>query len=278
MDRVTSMKTYLATIPKNEVSKHVLIRLLRIRARGKRWQFGIEEGHTTGYEHYQVRYESSENDYARERAFWSGYKLELQEATGWSEYERKSGCFYSYEDDYIGKYRFGRLRELQHCILKHGKQGDRTICAVVDKHGGIGKTYLARWMCLNGQGNYIDGSGRASDIIASVYDLSVHQQITRLFVDLTRNQNPNRSDLWNAIEQVKNGYLKDSRYTHREKWISPPEVFVFTNKEPSWNNLSNDRWDKVFFNLRNGPRGEYIEMWDRDKNGNPRTRNFYRNN
>lgn len=272
-----SMKTYVATIPMSEMKRHDLLRLLRLRTRGKRWQFGEEIGHTTGYQHYQVRYESSENDYGRERAFWTGYNIELQETDGWSDYELKSGNFFTWEDDQIGKYRFRSLRELQYCILAHGRrQGDRTICAVVDKHGGIGKTFLARWMCLNGKGNYIDGGGRASDIVAGVYDLSVHQQITRVFVDLTRNQNQNRSDLWNAIEQVKNGYLKDERYTHREKWILPPEVFVFTNKEPNWENLSHDRWDKIFFNFREHPvKGPYIEMWDRDKNGEKRVRNFY---
>lgn len=274
---VISMKIWVLTIPASEVTKRVLLRILRLRT--KRWQFGFEVGHHTGYEHYHVRYECSNNDYAREREIWRGIKCELQEGGGWSSYELKDGNFYTSMDDSLGRYRFGRLENLQHCILTHGrKQSDRRITCVCDKHGSTGKTFLARWMCLNGKGTYIDGSGRACDIIADVYDISESRCLGAVFIDLTRNANQNRSDLWSSIEQIKNGYLKDSRYQHREKWISPPEIYVFCNREPKWENLSADRWDKIFLNKRETKKGPCIEMWDRNEKGEPRTRNFYRNN
>lgn len=270
------LKVYLATIPKSEMNRHVLLRLLRIRTRGKHWQFGEEVGHTTGYEHYQVRYESSNNDYNLERKFWRDYRLELQEGNGWSDYERKDGNFFCDEDDYLGKYRFGQLRELQNFILSQGhRQSDRTITAIVDHEGGIGKTYLARWMCLNGKADYIDGNGTASRIVSSAYDLSVHHQIRRLFVDITRNTNANRDELWSAIEQIKNGYLKDDRYEHRERWIRPPEVYLFTNHEPKWDKLSTDRWDKVFIHTAKREDGKlhYTVWYKRD--GIKRQAEFY---
>lgn len=144
----------------------------------------------------------------------------------------------------------------------------------MDHVGSTGKTYLARCCSLNGKGSYVDGSGKASDIVADVFDISEDRRVDRLFIDLTRNNDQNRSDLWAAIEQIKNGYLKDRRYHYREKWIRPPEVFVFTNKEPKWDLLSNDRWDKIFLNVRNGK----IEMWDRKEDGTARIRIFNRNN
>ena len=129
-------------------------------------------------------------------------------------------------------------------------------------------------MWLNGTGSYVDGSGKAADIIADVYDISERRSISRLFIDITRNADQNRSELWAAIEQIKNGYLKDRRYTYREKWIKPPTVFVFCNREPKWESLSIDRWDKIFLNERNGK----VEMWDRREDGTARIRNFNRNN
>lgn len=270
------MKTYLMTIPTDQVTKRELLFRLRRRSHGKRWQFGIEVGANSGYKHYQCRYETSNGDYETERRYWGDLQLELLEAGGWSEYECKDGNFYSYMDDELGKYRFGKLKELQLCILAHGKrQQDREISVIVDKLGGIGKTWLARSCWLNGTGAYIDGNGTASKIIADMYDCTELRQVSRVFIDLTRNSNPNGSDLWSSIEQIKNGYLKDSRYQLREKWIRPPNVFVFTNNEPKWDRLSADRWDKIF--VRETKEGKIL-MWDRDKEGNARERTFNRNN
>lgn len=270
---IYTSQIYVMTMPRKEVSKHVLIRLLRIRS--KRWQFGIEVGSLTGYEHYQIRYECSNNDYARERNFWTGYKCELQQSSEWSNYELKDGNFYTSLDSEMGVYRFGRLSQLQLDILAHGrKQGNRTITAVVDKVGGTGKTFLARWCALNGKAVYIDGHGKASDIIADAYDIAKSgAKMETIIVDLTRNSDQNRADLWAAIEEVKNGFLKDRRYAYKEMWIKPPQVFVFSNKEPDWEKLSVDRWDKVFLN----DRGPTIELWHRI-DGTAQVRNYKRNN
>lgn len=230
-------------------------------------------GTNSGYEHYQIRYECSNDDYSRERNFWTGIACELQEAGGWSEYERKDGNFYSYVDDYLGKYRFGKLKAIQLHIRAHGrKQTDRTITIVCDKIGGtIGKTFLARWSCLNGEGYYIDGTD-TSNINRIVYDyiesLTYRKGIT-LFIDLTRSDKLD-SSLFRGIETIKNGYVADGRYSHRYAWISPPTVYVFTNHEPNWEKLSKDRWDKIFVKEKEGR----IQLWDRDKNGKARTTDF----
>lgn len=269
------MQIYVMVMPRTEISKHVLLRLLRLRA--KRWQFGIEVGSHTGYEHYQIRYECSNGDYARERSFWQGYKCELQQSSEWSNYERKDGNFYTSLDSELGVYRFGRLSQLQLDILAHWRKqsSDRTITAVVDKCGGTGKTFLARHCALNGTAVYIDGHGKASDIIADAYDIAKSGvSMKRIIVDLTRNADQNRADLWAAIEEIKNGFLKDRRYAYKEMWIKPPQVLVFSNKEPDWSKLSLDRWDKMFLN----DRGKTIELWHRTPDGTAQVRNYKRNN
>lgn len=255
------MKTWLMTIPTREVSKREL--LFRLRRRAKRWQFGIELGTHSGYEHYQVRYECSNGDYEVERTYWQDIKCELQEAGGWSEYERKDGNFYQSLDDSMGKYRFGKLKELQFAILSHGrKQGDRRITLVIDKNGGTGKTFLARMRDLNGQGFYIDGTD-TGHIIRDLLDVCEHHGENRkytFFIDLSRVDKVS-GQLLGRLETVKNGYLKDGRYQYRHMWIYPPQIFVFANAEPKdWNGLSKDRWDKIFIK---GDGNGHVTMWDK---------------
>lgn len=241
------MKIWIMTIPTEEISKREL--LFRLRRRAKRWQFGIEVGTHSGYEHYQVRYECSNGDYETERTFWQGIACELQEGGGWSDYECKDGNFYTSMDDCMGKYRFRGLKDFQLLIDAHARaSGDRKIVAVCDHVGGTGKTFYARWKCLNGQGIYIDAQGTADRIIASVYDRARDNEQRTVIVDITRNSNQNRTDLWGAIETIKNGYLADSRYSHRDRWIPPPKLVVLCNREPKWENLSMDRWDRIFVN------------------------------
>lgn len=267
------MKTYVMTIPTTELTKRELLFRLRNRSHGKRWQFGIEVGTRSGYEHYQVRYECSNDDYSRERNYWTGIACELQEAGGWSEYECKDGNFYSYVDDYMGEYRFRKLKAVQLHIRAHGrKQTDRNITIVCDKIGGtIGKTFFARWSCLNGEAEYIDGTN-TNTIGRNVYDIVETKGFARRYtfiIDVTRSERFT-SGMWAGIETIKNGFVSDDRYAFRSGWIYPPRIFVLANHEPDWEKLSKDRWDKIFVKLE----GNKVVVWDRDKNGNARTTEF----
>ena len=235
-------------------------------------------GANSGYQHYQCRYETSNGDYETERRYWTGIKLELQEAGGWSNYELKDGCFYSYLDDELGKYRFTRLKELQLCILAKGQRtSDREIIIIVDRLGGTGKTFLARWCSLNGKGIYIDGTD-TGNINRSIYDDVTNNNMRgqiELHIDLTRND---RLDgrLFAGVETIKNGYLSDGRYNHAYTWITPPIIYVYTNHEPEWDKLSKDRWVKMY--VKESKDGKKILLWDRREDGTARIRTFNRNN
>lgn len=272
------MKIWIAVIPTSEVSKRELLFRLRHRSGRNRWQFGIELGTHSGYQHYQCRYETSNGDYEVERRYWCGIKLELQEAGGWSNYELKDGCFYSYLDDQLGKYRFSRLKDIQLCILAKGRHtDDRQIVIVVDKLGGVtGKTFLARWCSLNGKGYYIDGTD-TKGINRNVYDTIQcdrgHKEY-QFHIDLTRNDKMD-AGLFKQIETIKNGYLSDGRYQFVYQWIVPPKIWIYTNHEPEWDKLSKDRWVKMF--IKESKDGKIL-LWDRREDGTARTRTFNRNN
>ena len=48
--------------------------------------------------------------------------------------------------------------------------------------------------------------------------------------------------MFSGIEQLKNGYLFDDRYSFKRKFIDSPAVWVFVNKLPDPKYLSPDRW------------------------------------
>lgn len=224
--------------------------LFRLRRRAKRWQFGIEVGTNSGYEHYQIRYECSNGDVRIERGYWGDIRCELQQAGGWSKYELKSGDYYQSLDNSMGKFRFGELKAIQRYILALGeKTGDRQILCVIDRNGGVGKTFLARWCVLNGKGIYINGRGNGSNILASCFDKiednGINDRNIRMFVDLTRMQALSE-DLLSTIEEIKNGHLEDPRYSNREMWIPPPTLIIFMNHEPNFDGLSKDRWQRLW--------------------------------
>jgi len=49
-------------------------------------------------------------------------------------------------------------------------------------------------------------------------------------------------DVYGALESIKNGFLFDTRYHYKKCLIEPPNVWVFSNKPPVRNHLSDDRW------------------------------------
>lgn len=254
------MQTYVMTIPQSEMTKRELLHYLRHRS--KRWQFGLETGRNTGYRHYQVRYESSNDNIGTERLYWSGIACELELSNGWSNYELKDGHFYTSDDDELGKYRFRKLRPFQTRLLKYiSTRADRSIGVVVDHQGGQGKTHFARWCELNGRAVYIEGSGTDEQITRDLYDISETTRITAVIIDCTRSGELDKRQFWAGIEQVKNGHLADRRYGYRSKWIPPPSVLILTNSDPDWNTLSKDRWHKFF--IKDGKMAEYNqgEKW-----------------
>lgn len=234
------------TIPQSEMSKRELLHYLRHRS--KRWQFGRETGRNTGYRHYQVRYESSNDDIGRERLYWIGIACELEPSNGWSNYELKDGDFYTSDDADLGKYRFGKLRKFQTRLLEYlESRNDRSVGIVVDHVGSKGKTHFARWCSLNHKAVYLHGSGTDNQVARDLYDISEQEYIKAIIIDCTRSENSlSDNEFWNGIEQIKNGHLCDRRYGYREKWIRPPAVLVLSNHDPNWKCLSEDRWHKFF--------------------------------
>lgn len=118
------------------------------------------------------------------------------------------------------------------------KQNQREILTILDKVGGHGKTFLRKHLVATHKAQFIPPMEKAEDIMA----MAMFKPAKGYVIDLPKAESKKRDQMWSAIEQLKDGYLYDKRYTWRERWIDPPKIMVFCNTFDE-SKLSEDRWD-----------------------------------
>lgn len=116
----------------------------------------------------------------------------------------------------------------------------RNVHVLYDPRGGIGKTTFALSLTCKRKAEYIPPCNDSKDIMRMAYCLPT----SKLYIiDLTRSMNKDRlNGMYSAVEQIKNGYIYDDRYTFKRKFIDAPGVIIMTNELPSTDYLSSDRW------------------------------------
>lgn len=123
-------------------------------------------------------------------------------------------------------------------ILKQ-KPEKRVIYWIFDPIGDSGKTEIAKYV-FNVYKNkcfYCTG-GKASDIINQVLEMNNNPFL--FLMDLPRCIEGKIS--YNALEQVKNGFVNCGKYKGGTKIFNTPHVFVFANWLPDIHKFSLDRW------------------------------------
>jgi hypothetical protein len=125
-----------------------------------------------------------------------------------------------------------------------GPIDSRKIRVYVDTTGGIGKSTLISMLRFKKLATIIPPTmEKAEDIAAMVMCKSPDRAYV---VDLSRAINPSKmGSFWAGLESIKNGYCSDKRHKFRDRVFKKPHLLVFTNKEPSLEMMSNDRWDIV---------------------------------
>lgn len=124
---------------------------------------------------------------------------------------------------------------------------NRHINVIVDSIGNIG----------NGGGNigkstivgYLDATRYAvkipfikdyKDLMRVAYN---SPKLGMYLVDIPRGLKSESVDqLYAGLEELKNGYVYEDRYTFKRQWINSPVIWVFTNVVPNSDLLSRDRW------------------------------------
>jgi len=132
---------------------------------------------------------------------------------------------------------------------------DRKVIWVEDIQGNTGKSWFRKWLDV-GQ-NVINVKplpvSNVDRLMSAVNIVSKTNKVDVYTIDLTRTRGKEESltDLFSAIEQIKNGYVIDAMFGKYNRAIfDPPVVIIFTN-EPLFDHerkidyfqyLSEDRW------------------------------------
>ncbi|MEO5351322.1 MAG: hypothetical protein H7836_17020 [Magnetococcus sp. YQC-3] len=145
------------------------------------------------------------------------------------------------------KVEYETLRENQKEIAKlftdKCDEHSRAVCWFWDKLGDWGKTYLVKYLIDNCGAIML--SGGSKDAINGVFSyIKETETVPNIIIfDIPRCNEGHVS--YNAIEQIKNGCIFNSKYETGMLRFDTPHVVVFANEEPEYTKLSRDRWRVV---------------------------------
>lgn len=142
---------------------------------------------------------------------------------------------------YLGKDLIKKLRPWQQNIVNMlDKEPDRrSIYWYYDEKGGVGKSSVAKYLWFHHKILTLS-IGKASDLLNLVYKL----QGKRMYIfDISRTVNEHAmTEIYQALESVKNGYFVNTKYDTGVACFDIPHVIVFSNHYPKLSALSLDRW------------------------------------
>ena len=128
----------------------------------------------------------------------------------------------------------GWQKDIIDIILK--KPDKRTVYWFWEPHGGIGKTVLAKHICLNYDAIYV--GGKAADVKCAIASMENKPKI--VIWDIPRCMEDYVS--YQGIEEVKNGIFFSGKYESGMVIYNCPHVICLANFPPELEKLSMDRW------------------------------------
>ena len=121
--------------------------------------------------------------------------------------------------------------------LIEGDWDDRKINWYYDLKGGIGKSALCKYICLNY--NAILVSGKANDM---KYGIAEWKNKNRLIVLIDIPRSVEKFVSYSGIEEIKNGLFYCGKYESKMVMYNSPLVVCFANFGPVYGEMSGDRW------------------------------------
>lgn len=207
-----------------------------------KWIIARETG-KGGYEHWQFRFQTSQDDIFEEFKDWFK-KGHIEKASDTWNYERKDGNYLTDTDNaYILRRRFGRMSTVQSLVLQLAREsGDRDVIVWHTNEGRCGKSFFTSALWERGLAHYIQPSNTAKGLIQDVASEFIENGYRPMVViDIPRTWKWT-DDLYFAIEKIKDGLIKDTRYHSRTIDIVGTAVIVMCNSYPKVGKLSADRW------------------------------------
>ena len=179
------------------------------------------------------------------------------------EYEEKEGNFYRSWEKALNKFAIEEFTGWEQMVMSMAEQlNDRQVLVIVDIEGGHGKTQFAKKLVAKHKAGYIPQMDKPKDYMRIAY---AKKSEKGFFFDICRCQDYHgkyegewQATLWNAVENIKNGFVYDERNSWKEAWIEPPMIIIAMNEYPRINCLSKDRWCIVTIE---GKRGQEYAQW-----------------
>lgn len=232
------MTIYMMTMPRTTANKVLFKKFIHDHDIHK-WVLGYEKG-KSGYEHFQCRLQFAGDFSELKNGFPDAH---ISEASDDWRYETKEGHYITSDDNVrIRSCRFAQLRDYQQTVIELlDRQSDRGILVWYDKVGGIGKSYLTRWLHERRIAYYVPPTVKDPKSIIQ-YVCAGYNHEKYIVIDIPRSAKWDES-LYCAIETIKDGLIYDTRYTARVRDIWGAGILVLTNTIPQLDALSIDRWD-----------------------------------
>lgn len=143
--------------------------------------------------------------------------------------------------------RFGKPDKHQQAVLdKLDKTNDRQIVVWITESGGWGKSWIAGHLWEIGKAHVCQSCDTVKGMVQDIAsDYIKHGYRPYIVIDIPRTWKWTK-DLYCAIERIKDGLIKDTRYDSKTINIRGVKILVLTNEEPKFDKLSEDRWVPVY--------------------------------
>lgn len=270
----------------NAEGLHEDVVIASLKRIAKHYVFQEERGEGTGYVHYQGRFSLIKKRRKSELLKdWAELELEMPvpnylQPTTTGEHKTTS---FSYmmkevtrtrgpwsdkkEQEYVPIHLRGMSEKMypwQRHIYESGSVPDwRAVDLLYDPLGARGKSTVSLLTMVEGKGIVIPPVNDAKELMQSVCDMCMstgERSPGPFFLDMPRAMGKDKLfGIYSAIEQIKNGYLYDFRYSFKKWMIDSPRIWVFTNTLPDLSLLSADRWRIWVIDDRTGALKRYGE-------------------
>jgi len=115
---------------------------------------------------------------------------------------------------------------------------NRTINWFWEPNGCAGKTSIEKHLMIHKQGIYFVSGGKNADALYSIED-----DIKILVYNIPRSAKGYCP--YSVLEQIKDGLVFSSKYKSGCKIFNSPHILVFSNTQPDYAELSEDRWNVI---------------------------------
>jgi hypothetical protein len=111
---------------------------------------------------------------------------------------------------------------------------------IYNARGGCGKSSFTKWYCFHRKVVALRAAN-AGDLLNLVYK-SKAQRVYLVDVSRSIGKQYSMDDLYQALEDIKNGRIVNTKYETGQKLFSIPHVVVFSNMRPDLEKLSGYKW------------------------------------